>query len=115
MDFTSNADTLYAEISKELEYLDVGVLVNNVGMGYKHPLYFHEFAAAADVDDSECVDKLIACNCMAVTRMTAIVLPKMVKKKKGVIVNVASISGRVPSPLLAVYSASKAYVNFFSR
>lgn len=47
--------------------------------------------------------------------MTAIVLPGMVSRKGGVIINNASASGRVPTPLLTTYSASKAYVDFFSR
>lgn len=79
-------------------------------MGYKHPLYFDEFAEC-----EQNLDALISCNCMAITKMTAIILPRMIAKRRGVIINVASISGRVPTPLLAVYSATKAYVNFFSR
>ncbi len=47
--------------------------------------------------------------------MTAIVLPGMVERKRGIIVNNASASGRLPTPLLTVYSATKAYVDFFSR
>lgn len=47
--------------------------------------------------------------------MTAICLPGMVKKRKGIIINNASGSGRMPTPLLTVYSASKAYMDFFSR
>ena len=47
--------------------------------------------------------------------MSAIVLPGMVKRKGGIIINNASGSGRIPTPLLSVYSASKSYVDFFSR
>lgn len=112
VDFTQSG-VIYDEIRSELEELDVAVLINNVGMGYKHPLYFHEFCEMHPNDKG--IHDLIACNCIAMTKMTAMVLPKMVKKQKGVIVNVSSISGRVPTPLLAVYSATKAYVNFFSR
>ena len=58
---------------------------------------------------------LINCNITSLTRMTAIVLPNMIKNNKGIIINNASASGRVPTPFLTVYSASKAYVDFFSR
>ena len=65
--------------------------------------------------DEKSLSDLINCNIMSVTKMTAIVLPGMVKKRKGIIVNNASASGRIPTPLLSVYSATKAYVDFFSR
>jgi short-subunit dehydrogenase len=61
------------------------------------------------------VDNMINCNIMSCTKMTAICLPRMLLKRKGVIINNASSSARIPTPLLAVYSASKAYVDFFSR
>lgn len=47
--------------------------------------------------------------------MTAICLPGMLRKKKGIIINNASASGRIPTPLYSVYSATKAYMDFFSR
>ena len=58
---------------------------------------------------------MINCNIVSLTRMTAIVLPGMVKRKGGVIINNASASGRIPTPLLTTYSATKSYVDFFSR
>jgi short-subunit dehydrogenase len=58
---------------------------------------------------------LINCNITSLTKMTAIVLPNMIKKRKGIIVNNGSGAGRIPIPLAATYSASKAYVDFFSR
>jgi 17beta-estradiol 17-dehydrogenase / very-long-chain 3-oxoacyl-CoA reductase len=39
----------------------------------------------------------------------------MVERCRGVIVNNASSTGRFPTPLLSLYSASKAYMDFFSR
>uniref|UniRef100_A0A672SM53 Very-long-chain 3-oxoacyl-CoA reductase-B-like n=1 Tax=Sinocyclocheilus grahami TaxID=75366 RepID=A0A672SM53_SINGR len=47
--------------------------------------------------------------------MTRLVLPRMVERSKGVILNVASASGMYPVPLLTLYSSSKAFVDFFSR
>lgn len=46
-------------------------------------------------------------NMVSVTRMTGLVLPGMVKREKGVIINIGSGSSMIPSPLLAVYAASK--------
>ena len=40
---------------------------------------------------------------------------QMVERKSGVIINISSLSGLMPTPLLSVYSASKAYVDVFTR
>ncbi|KAK2501084.1 hypothetical protein MC885_004581 [Smutsia gigantea] len=47
--------------------------------------------------------------------MTQLVLPGMVERSKGVIVNISSASGMYPVPLLTIYSATKAFVDFFSQ
>lgn len=107
-DFSQGA-SIYPGISKDLEGLDIGVLINNVGLGYDFPAFLHE------VPDREkkFVD-LIQVNITSVTMMTSIVMPQMVSKKKGVIVNLSSASGMKPTPLLGVYAAAKAYVDYFS-
>ena len=61
------------------------------------------------------INKLINCNVVSCTKMTAICLPVMLRKRKGIIINNASASGRIPTPMLTVYSATKAYMDFFSR
>lgn len=108
-DFTEQT-SIYSEIKRQLNGMDIGVLVNNVGVSYSHPEFFDAFA-----QNEKTVSDMINCNITSVTKMTAIVLPSMVEKRKGVIINNASASGRIPAPLLTVYSASKAYVDFFSR
>lgn len=60
-------------------------------------------------------DQLLNINITSVVEMTRIVLPKMMQNNKGAIINVASISGTVPTALLTVYSATKAFVDYFSR
>jgi 17beta-estradiol 17-dehydrogenase / very-long-chain 3-oxoacyl-CoA reductase len=109
VDFTEQT-SIYTTIRNELGDLDIGVLVNNVGMSYKSPEFFDVYGQS-DKD----LSNLINCNITSLTKMTAIVLPNMVKKRKGIIINNASGSGRIPTPLLTVYSATKAYVDFFSR
>lgn len=47
--------------------------------------------------------------------MTRLVLPRMVERKKGAILNISSASAMYPVPLLTIYSASKAFVDYFSR
>lgn len=108
-DFTQQS-SIYSDIKKILCELDIAILVNNVGMSYIHPDFLENV-----LDKEDFVNNMINCNITSVTKMTAIVLPGMIKKKKGIIVNVSSGSGRLPTPLLTVYSATKAYVDFFSR
>ena len=42
------------------------------------------------------------------------IMPQMVSRKKGVVINISSMSCMLPSPLLSVYAASKAYVDKFT-
>ncbi|MFS8020486.1 putative very-long-chain 3-oxoacyl-CoA reductase [Helianthus anomalus] len=97
-------------ISEAIDGLDVGVLINNAGVSYPYARFFHE------VDD-ELLTNLIKVNVEGTTRVTQAVLPGMVKRKKGAIVNIGSGAAIViPSdPLYAVYAATKAYVDQFSR
>lgn len=86
----------------------VGVLVNNVGVSYPFTKYFHE------LEDSN-VEDLITLNVNSTTWMTRIVLPGMLSRKRGSIVNIASAAGVTTSPLLAQYGAAKSYVAMFSK
>ncbi|KAG8233315.1 hypothetical protein J437_LFUL013785 [Ladona fulva] len=107
-DFTEGPAT-YQKIEKELYGLEIGVLINNVGMSYPYPEYFNDLP-----DKSVVCNNLIQCNVYSVTNMCQIVLPQMIERGKGVIVNVSSASALFPSPLLTVYAATKAYVDKFS-
>ncbi|RMX70449.1 hypothetical protein DD238_000391 [Peronospora effusa] len=82
---------------------DVGVLFNNVGVSYDFPEYFDRLP-------EDRVDSLIKLNVTAATIMSKMVLPGMTQRKRGVIVNVSSGSGRMVVPLLSEYSATKKYI-----
>ncbi|PIK62401.1 putative estradiol 17-beta-dehydrogenase 12-B-like [Apostichopus japonicus] len=97
VDFTSGSE-IYENIGQQLDGLEIGVLVNNVGMSYPYPLYFHE------LEDPE-----------KATMMTYLIVPSMLSRKKGLIINIASAAGSLPTPLLTVYSSTKSYLDFFSR
>ena len=106
VDFSSAG--IYDVLTSELADLDIGVLVNNVGMSYEHPEYFHE--VPIDV-----VEGLINVNALSVAEMTRIVLPKMLECRKGIILNIGSMAGYETFPLLSEYSGTKAFVGFFTR
>ncbi|KAL3526129.1 hypothetical protein ACH5RR_014501 [Cinchona calisaya] len=110
VDFSGDLDEGVGRIKEAIEGLDVGVLVNNVGVSYPYARYFHE------VDEKLLAD-LIKVNVVGTTKVTQAVLAGMVKRKRGAIVNIGSGAAIViPSdPLYAVYAATKAYVDQLSR
>ncbi len=58
---------------------------------------------------------MIQVNIVALTHLTKLLLPRMVARKQGRVLNVASTAAFQPGPLMAVYYATKAYVLSFSE
>ncbi|CAL4200441.1 unnamed protein product, partial [Meganyctiphanes norvegica] len=82
--------------------------VNNVGVsGPLHTLF-------CDLEEAPMWD-IMNVNVGNVPVVTKIVLPGMLQRKRGVIVNLCDITSIAPFPTMAVYSASKAFVNFFTQ
>ncbi|XP_078366081.1 inactive hydroxysteroid dehydrogenase-like protein 1 isoform X2 [Oculina patagonica] len=102
------AQDVYTKISSSLEGLDIGILVNNVGVMYDYPQYF------LDVPNQKLFD-LININMTSVIMMTRIVLPQMCKRKCGAVINMSSSAGQLPTPQMTVYAATKEFVDSFSR
>ena len=114
-DFSAGfASGLYSDIEAAIGDRDIGILINNVGMSYPSALYFHELRELGFDDVSQ---NILAINLESATHMSAIVLPGMKAKRKGVILNLSSANGHLPtgSPLYAGYSGAKAYIDFFTR
>lgn len=80
---------------------NIDILINNAGFGT-----FGNF----DETDLNKELSLIDTNIKAVHILTKLYLKDMIKKDKGYILNVASIAGFMPGPLMCAYYASKAYV-----
>ncbi|NWZ34903.1 HSDL1 protein, partial [Brachypodius atriceps] len=106
-DFSKGRE-LYPVIKEALKDREIGILVNNVGIFYPHAEYF------ANLSEDTLWD-LIHINIVSATMMTHIVLPGMVKKRKGAVVNLSSAICRQPTPMMTVYAASKSYLDYFSR
>ncbi|XP_030621136.1 very-long-chain 3-oxoacyl-CoA reductase-A [Chanos chanos] len=101
---------IYPKIEAGLAGLEIGILVNNVGISYPYPEFFLHLP-----DLNNFINTMINVNITSVCQMTRLVLPRMVDRSKGVILNISSASGMFPVPLLTIYSATKAFVDFFSR
>ena len=63
------------------------------------------------------IETMVNTNLLSTVEMTSLVLPYMLSAKRGAIINISSAAGNLPSgsPLLALYSATKAAVDVFSR
>jgi 17beta-estradiol 17-dehydrogenase / very-long-chain 3-oxoacyl-CoA reductase len=96
------------KVAKAITPLDVGVLINNVGVSYRYPMHFHELT-----DDE--VQALMTMNIDSTVWMTRLVLPGMRETKSGAIVNLSSGSALYTLPGLAEYSGSKGFIEKFSR
>ena len=90
----------------ETERIAVDVLVNNAGLGIYGRLWKSDITRQLEV---------IQVNVVALTDLTGRLLPGMVSRARGRIVNVASTAAFQPGPYMAVYYATKAYVLSFSE
>ena len=88
------------------EKVDVDLLINNAGLGDSGP-----FAKSDPVRNKE----MTLVNVTALTLLTRHLLPQMIAKRRGGILNVSSSAGFLPIPGSAVYAATKAYVTSFSE
>jgi len=88
--------------------VDIGVLVNNVGILGPHFQPFLEL-------DSKTVKDMITVNISAATVLCHELLPDMVKKGKGAIIHIASAASYFSGPYLAEYFATKHYMHAFTE
>ena len=103
-DVTDDAQVERALVESTARFGHPEVLVNNAGTtGGPQATTLHE--TPPDV-----VDRVVNVNLRAVIRLTAAVLPAMLERRRGVIVNIASVAGLVAFPARAAYSITKAAV-----
>ena len=85
---------------------EVDCLINNAGFGDHGPFATSDLARQRS---------MIAVNITALTELTRLFLPAMLERGRGHILNLASVTGFVPGPLMSVYFSTKHYVLAFSE
>jgi short-subunit dehydrogenase len=86
--------------------IDIDFLINNAGLGDVGP-----FATSPPKRN----DEMLQVNIVALTTLTRALLPQMISRKRGAILNASSSAGFLPIPEFNVYAATKAYVNSFTE
>jgi uncharacterized protein len=100
----TSPDEIFTDVQQAS--IKVDVLVNNAGFG-NYGL-FNETDLTAEL-------KMLQVNLVSLTHLTKLFLKDMVNQGNGKILNVASTAAFQPGPLMAVYSATKAYILLFSE
>jgi len=100
----TGASAHLAAILKE-RGIPVDLLVNNAGFGAHGEFWKLPLDRQAD---------MLRLNIVALTELTHLLLPAMVKERRGDIINVSSTASFQPVPYTSVYAATKAYVTSFS-
>jgi uncharacterized protein len=103
-DLTDSAELGVVENVVEDAHLDL--LVNNAGFGT---------AGAFATLDANKEENEIRLNVIALIRLTRAVLPGMIARRRGAVINVSSLAAFQPGPYNATYSATKAFVNAFTE
>ena len=88
------------------EFAEIDVLVNNAGLALGQGP-----AQSADLDDW---DQMIDTNCKGLVHCTRAILPGMVSRGRGHVINLGSVAGTYPYPGANVYGGTKAFVHQFS-
>ncbi len=100
----TSAEEIYIELTEKK--IQIEVLVNNAGTGQRGA--FHEVPLEKHL-------QIMRVNMIAVVQLTGLFLPEMLNRNSGKVLNVGSINGFQPGPLLSVYNASKAFIVSFSE
>lgn len=107
IDFSSSSIQTIVELEKLAYEMDIGVLLNSAGLHYSYPMLYHEV-------DLSVVESMVKVNMESVATVTRAVLPGMIQRRRGLIVNMSSSAGMMPTPYISLYSASKVFVEHLS-
>jgi len=106
LDVTDKASIKSALDSLPAEWAQIDVLINNAGLALG--------VTPAHESSLEDWDTMIATNCSGLVAMTRAILPAMVARGSGTVINLGSVAGDTPYPGGNVYGATKAFVEQFT-
>ncbi len=104
LELDDSPQEIFDTLQKESTVVDI--LVNNAG---------HGFLGSFAEMEMEKIESMVRLNVLAPLRLTHLLLPAMISRGSGKILNVASIAGFEPGPNLAVYHSSKAFMLSWSE
>lgn len=104
-DLTQSSDLLAVE-ARLRDDTRIGTLINNAGIAQ---------SGSFIEQTPDAVERLIALNTTALTRLACAVAPRLVQAGEGAIVNIGSVVGLAPEYQMSVYGATKAFVLFLSQ
>jgi 3-hydroxy acid dehydrogenase/malonic semialdehyde reductase len=107
LDVRSRGEVEVALSALPVPFSEVDILINNAGLGLGL-----EPAQTASLDDW---DTMIDTNCKGLVYVTRALLPGMVQRNRGHVVNLGSVAATYPYPGGNVYGATKAFVHQFSQ
>lgn len=90
----------------KIRHLPVEILINNAGYGLCGFFYSTDWSVE---------ERMIEVHVETLTHLTKLILPGMISRKSGKIMNVSSLAAFQPGPLMAVYYATKAYILSFTE
>ena len=114
--YSVKVEVLSADLSEEqeiakiekriMESNDIFMLINNAGFGTRG--HFE------NVDPIKIIN-MINVHVVASTRLARAILPQMIERNQGTIINVSTVVSDIPAPRRVIYAATKAYLNSFSK
>ena len=99
-----SSDNNFATFVKNNE---VTVLVNNAGVNTDYPKLFSN-------NTYEEIRSIVEVNCESLVVLTRAVVPSMMERRNGCVINISSLFGQIGAPLLSVYSGTKNFIDAFS-
>jgi 17beta-estradiol 17-dehydrogenase / very-long-chain 3-oxoacyl-CoA reductase len=107
-DFSTCQQDAYDALFRQLDTLDISILVNNVGMSHLNGELYEVPPMADEL-------KLLLVNCLPMLELCKYMVPKLKAKRCGAIVNLSSLSAVVRTvPYLATYAGTKSFNQTFS-
>jgi short-subunit dehydrogenase len=84
---------------------EIDVLINNAGFGIDHPFHGNSLGD---------IRSMISTHILAVSELTHIVLPGMMRRRRGTIINVSSLGAFTPGLTRSLYFSTKSFVHYFT-